>query len=129
MSAAPALERIRVVLADDASSYRALLRLVLEEDGRFAIVGEAGDGAQAVELSGMERPDVLLLDLAMPVMDGLQAIPEVRLRSPETKIVVLSGFAQNRLAEKAESMGASAYLEKGSSPETIADTLVEVSEN
>jgi DNA-binding NarL/FixJ family response regulator len=117
---------IRVLLADDAAAYRALLRLALEEDGRFAVVGEAGDGLEAVQLSDAERPDVLLLDLAMPVMDGLQAIPEVRSRSPETKIVVLSGFSQHRLSKEAESVGASAYLEKGADVETIADTLIKL---
>ena len=120
------MKPIRVLLADDAAAYRALLRVALEEDGRFAVVGEAGDGLQAVELSDSERPDVLLLDLAMPVMDGLQAIPKVRSRSPETKIVVLSGFSQHRLSEEAASIGASAYLEKGTDVETITDTLIKL---
>jgi len=122
------LSPIRVILADDATAYRTLLRLVLEEDGRFAIVGEAGDGAEAVSLSEAEQPDVLLLDLAMPVLDGLQAIPQIRSCSPETKIVVLSGFSRSRLSGEAESSGASAYLEKGTALETIAETLVEVGE-
>jgi len=120
------MKPIRVLLADDAAGYRALLRLALEEDGRFAIVGEAGDGVEAVQLSDTERPDVLLLDLAMPVMDGLQAIPQVRSRSPETKIVVLSGFSRNRLSDEAQSIGANAYLEKGTAVATIADTLVKL---
>lgn len=115
---------IRVALADDATAYRTLLRVVLEQDGRFEIVGEAADGAEAVQLSALEQPDVLLLDLAMPVMDGLQAIPEIRSQSPDTKIVVLSGFSYSRLGEDAESLGATAYLEKGTSLETIADTVV-----
>ena len=120
------MKPIRVLLADDASAYRTLLRVALEEDGRFAVVGEASDGAEAVQLSSDKRPDVLLLDLAMPVMDGLQAIPEVRSRSPQTKIVVLSGFSRGRLGEEVVSVGASAYLEKGEALETIADALVEL---
>ena len=120
------MKPIRVLLADDAAAYRALLRMALEEDGRFAVVGEAGDGVEAVKLSDAEQPDVLLLDLAMPVMDGLQAIPEVRSRSPETKIVVLSGFSRDHLSDEAQSIGASAYLEKGTAVETIAETLVEL---
>jgi DNA-binding NarL/FixJ family response regulator len=120
------MRRIRVLLADDAPAYRRLLRLALEDDGRFAVVGEVGDGAQAVEAADVERPDVLLLDLAMPVMDGLQAIPQVRRRSPETRIVVLSAFSRGRVGEEVESAGASVYLEKSTPPETIADTLAEL---
>ncbi len=120
------MKQIRVLLADDASAYRSLLRVVLEQDGRFTVVGEAADGEQAVRLTDSERPDVLLLDLAMPVMDGLQAMAQIRSRSPETKIIVLSGFSRSRLGVEAESTGANAYLEKSTALETIADTLVEV---
>ena len=120
------MRRIRVLLADDAAGYRSLLRLALEDDGRFSIVGEVGDGAQAVEAVESKRPDILLLDLAMPVMDGLQAIPHVRRRSPETRIVVLSAFSRGRVGAEVESAGASAFLEKSTPPETIAETLVDV---
>ena len=118
--------RIRVLLVDDAPQYRSLLRIVLELDGRFEVVGEVGDGAEAVRASGAERPDFVLLDLAMPVMDGLQAIPKIHEISPETRTVVLSGFARSQLAPEALSSGASAYLEKGEAFAKIAATLVEL---
>jgi len=117
---------IRVMLADDTAAYRQLLRLILEQDGRFDVVGEAADGEEAVRLSGEARPDVVVLDLAMPVLDGLQAIPQILSGSPGSSIVVLSGFARGRLDQDALSRGASAYVEKGEAFSTIVSTLLEV---
>ncbi len=119
--------RMRVVLADDVPEYRLLMRMILKQDGRFEVVAEASDGAEAVRICAIERPDIVLLDLAMPVMDGLQAIPEIRRRSPGTRIVVLSGFARHQLETEALSRGASAYLEKGEAFSAIASTLTSLS--
>jgi DNA-binding NarL/FixJ family response regulator len=69
------------------------------------------------------QPDVVLLDLAMPVMDGLQAIPEIRRIAPRSKIVVLTGFDENKVAEEATERGASAFLAKGVGPGEITDTI------
>ena len=118
--------RLRVVLADDTAEYRLLLRIILEQDGRFEIVGEAADGAEAMRVTAAQRPDVLVLNLAMPVMDGLQAIPGVRADSPETAIVVLSGFARGRLDRQALERGAAAYVEKGEAFSIIVSTLLDV---
>lgn len=122
MSSAP----LRVVLADDTKEYRDLLRIILEQDGRFEIVGEAANGEEAVSVTQTERPDAIVLDLAMPVLDGLQAIPLLRQASPETAIVVLSGFARGQLDGEALSRGAGAYVEKGEAFSRIADTLLRV---
>ena len=118
--------KLRVVLADDTAEYRLLLRLILEQDGRFEVVAEAADGAEAVRVTTAEQPDALVLDLTMPVMDGLQAIPGVRAGSPETAIVVLSGFARGRLDRDALARGASAYVEKGEAFSVIVATLLDV---
>jgi PAS domain S-box-containing protein len=104
---------LRVVLADDAEDIRLLLRLSLTTSQGFEVVAEAGDGQQAVDLTAEHRPDVVLLDLSMPVMDGLQAIPEIRRVSPGTRIVILSGFDERRMKPVAMELGADAYLEKG----------------
>ena len=103
-----------------------MLRIILEQHGAFEIVGEAGNGKEAVELTQSLRPDAIVLDLAMPVMDGLQAIPLLREASPETAVVVLSGFARGQLDHVALERGAAAYVEKGEAFKRIAATLLEV---
>ncbi len=117
--------KCRVVLADDTPEIRTLLRLTLEDQGAIEVVGEARDGAEAVKMVSELQPDALVLDLAMPVMDGFQAIPEVRRTAPETKIIVLSGFDTNIMCERALSLGADMYFEKGISFFDLAEKLVE----
>lgn len=117
-----------MLLADDTAEYRQLLRLILEQDGRFEVVGEAVNGAEAVQFCGAESPDVVVLDLAMPVLDGLQAIPQIRSGSPETAIVVLSGFARGQLDRQALTAGASRYVQKGEVFSQIVSTLLEVTQ-
>lgn len=119
---------IRVLLADDTDDVRAILRATLTADGRFVVVGEARNGAEAVEMAGAARPDVVLLDLAMPVMDGLEAAPKILEHSPRSKIVVLSGFEAERMAERARAAGAHRYVEKGAALADIATVLAEVSD-
>jgi signal transduction histidine kinase len=117
---------LRVLVADDTPDLRELLRFALERQGGFTVVGEAADGLEAVALARREQPDAVLLDLAMPQMDGLQAIPEILAASPATKIVVFSGFEAAALANEALERGAQAYLPKGTMPAGIAAKLREV---
>ena len=116
----------RVVIADDTPDIRMLLRWSLEPDDRFQIVGEASNGEEAVNIITERDVDAILLDLAMPVMDGLQAIPKIKVASPSTRIVVLSGFDEESMAGEAMSRGADAYLEKGVAVKKIADVLIEM---
>ena len=116
---------IRVLIADDTEDIRMLLRLTLQKDGRFEIVGEAGDGEQAVAIAEAMRPDAVVLDLAMPIMDGLQALPDIRRLLPRSRIIVLSGFNASQMADEALSLGADAYLEKGSAFGRLVALLVE----
>jgi len=118
--------QIRIVLADDTVEYRQLLRLILEQDGRFQVVGEASDGEEAVRVAEQEQPDAVVIDLAMPVLDGLQAIPRIQAASPDTSIVVLSGFARGVIDLDSLARGASAYVEKGEAFSTIVTTLLDV---
>ncbi len=114
-----------VVLADDTPEIRTLLRLTLEDRGEIEVVGEASDGAEAVKIVTELQPDALVLDLAMPVMDGFEAIREVRRNAPDTKIIVLSGFDRTVMSERALSLGADMYFEKGISFFDLAQKLVE----
>lgn len=114
---------VRVVIADDADDIRMLLRLSLAADGRFDVVGEAADGAAAVEVTSAQRPDAVVLDLSMPVMDGLQAASAIRRNMGGIRIVVLSGFTAEAMAGKAQAAGADAYIEKGSATTELAATL------
>lgn len=113
---------LRVLIADDAPDIRLLLRMYLT-DSRIEVVGEATNGSEAVDMAGSHHPDAVILDLAMPVMDGLQAIPLIKEKSPDTKIVVLSGFDADRMAERALGLGAETYLQKGVALGDIAQML------
>lgn len=124
MSATAAGSRYTAVLADDVPELRRLLRHVLEWSDRFAVVGEAEDGAAAIELVARHQPDVVLLDISMPVMDGIEALPQIRAAAPGTKVVILSGFEAERLAERAAANGAWAYLEKGIPPALLIEQLL-----
>jgi YesN/AraC family two-component response regulator len=115
----------RVVIADDVVYFRTLLRYALEES-HYEVVGEAGDGREAIEAVRKEKPDVIILDLSMPVMDGLQAIPEILELSPATKILVLSGFEALSMAEQAIERGAHSYLEKGVDLDEITVALAKL---
>lgn len=113
----------RVLLADDTADIRALLRIVLSRHDEFEVVAEAADGSEAVAMAGSVAPDLVLLDLAMPVMDGLEAIPGVRAAAPDCKIVVLSGFNADQMAKEALGVGADAYVEKGTPPANLVHEL------
>ena len=104
---------IRIVLADDADDIRMLVRLALEIDGRFEIVGDAADGLAAIELLEREDPDVIVLDMGMPKMDGLQVLQEMKARGLSQKVLVFSGF-NGGVETKARALGASDYMRKGS---------------
>ena len=116
----------RVLVVDDAANLRELLTLLLETEDDFEVVGTAADGAQALEAATLLVPDIVLLDLAMPKMDGLQALPELRKRLPEARIVIFSGFDQGGLVDEALRIGADAFLEKGASVTSLVALLREL---
>lgn len=120
MSAAPRIRPLRTVIIDDTADLRDLLRLALDRGG-FDVVGEAGDGKAGIEVVRTERPDVVLLDLSMPVMDGLEALPTIRRTCPVATIIVLSGFGATQMSERAMAQGADGYVQKGASLDSILD--------
>jgi DNA-binding NarL/FixJ family response regulator len=113
----------RIVIADDNDGIRMLLRTLIELDGRMHLVGEAEDGRKALALVTAERPDVLLLDLSMPLLDGLQVLEEIRRLGLELKTLVYSGFASPEVREAAFAAGAADFLLKGVEPEEIVARL------
>ena len=113
----------RVVIADDNDGVRVLLRTLIEIDGRLRLVGEATDGRQALELVEAEQPDILLLDLSMPGLDGLQVLTELRRRQPTPRVLVYSGFSGPDIREAALRAGADDFLLKGVEPSEIVDRL------
>lgn len=116
----------RTVVADDVFDLRFMVKLALERSGRFQVVAEAENGAEAVAAAQEHQPDLVLLDVSMPVKDGLEALPDILDVSPRAKIVMLSGFEASRLAATALESGAAAYLEKGIPPRELVQELLKV---
>jgi DNA-binding NarL/FixJ family response regulator len=114
---------IRVLVCDDVAAFRALMRYTLPEDPAIEVVGEAGDGVAAIESAAELQPDVVLLDLTMPRLDGIDAIPAVLERAPNTRVVALSGWGADRMADEALARGAVAYLEKSDDVQAIRDAV------
>lgn len=106
-------ETTTLVLVDDAREVRGVIKALLRRDRSFSVIGEAGDGAQGVEVVRELQPDLVLLDLAMPVMDGLTALPLMLRAAPDTGVIVLSAFGTDRTVEAAMAGGATAFIHKG----------------
>lgn len=114
------------MVCDDQAGFRQLVAVVLGLEPGIEVIGEAGDGREAIMLAERLQPDVLLLDIAMPVMDGLEALPRVREVSPATQVVVLTGVAAASIRERALAAGASAFIEKGIDIDELGDRVVEI---
>lgn len=114
---------MRVLLADDHRLILDGVRRALEEDGGFTIVGEAHTGAAVLPLLEEQRPDVVVLDVRMPDMDGLRCLEEVKRRSPDVKVVMLSASSNPELIEAALRAGASAYVLKSVDPADLPSTI------
>ena len=116
-------EAIHVLIADDHEVVRDGLRMILEAEEGFSVVGEAGDGAQAVDLTGKLRPQVVLMDLRMPRMDGLEAIERIRDAWPDVAIVILTTYNEDDLMLRGLRAGALGYLLKDTNRQALIDTL------
>lgn len=104
---------VRVLVVDDATYIRRLVsEIVNDHDQGWSVVGEASTGREAIDVAPTLHPDLVLLDLSMPVMDGLEALPHLRRDVPNATVVVLTGFASEAAQDAAERAGAQGYIEK-----------------
>ncbi len=117
---------IKIVIADDHEILRAGLRKVLSIARNFDIIAEAEDGLQAIEYSERYQPDIVLLDIFMPKMTGIEAIPHIRELCPFTFIVMFTAFEDINHIEKALKAGADGYLTKGVAPQFLIEALNDV---
>ena len=114
---------IRILIADDHDVVRDGLRLILETEEDLEVVGEAGDGAVAVQMTGELQPDVVLMDLRMPGMDGLQAIEKIHSSWPKIAVVILTTYNEDDLMIRGLRAGARGYLLKDTNRQTLFDSL------
>jgi DNA-binding NarL/FixJ family response regulator len=121
--------RTTVYLCDDVAAMRLLLRAVLEAYDDVEIVGEAGDGRTALDDVRRLRPDVLVLDISLPELDGLEVLEELAVSAPETRVVVFSGFSADQLEAAVLARGAQCYIEKGADIEHVAHAVRHVARN
>lgn len=114
---------IRVLIADDHAVIRDGMRLVLETAGGISVVGSAANGRQAIVECARLAPDVVVLDIAMPELNGIEAIESIRIRSPATRVVMLSMHLDSDYVRRALRQGASAYLLKESAGSEVVDAV------
>ena len=117
---------VRTVLCDDVREFRLLLRLELEAGDAIEVVGEAADGEEAVRTIDALRPDVAIVDLVMPGLDGLEVVRRIRRALPGVRLLVLSGLHASVMGEVAVEHGADRYLEKGEPLTTLRSAVLEL---
>lgn len=116
-------EPVRILIADDHEIVRDGLRLLLEDEADFVVIGEAGDGVEAVRLTGELQPQVVLMDLRMPGLGGLEAIEQIRAQWPAVAVVILTTYNEDELMVRGLRAGARGYLLKDTRRQTLFDTL------
>jgi PAS domain S-box-containing protein len=115
---------ISIVLVDDAPDVRALVRTRLKLSKRFDVIGEGSTGVDALKLATELAPQIILLDVSMPDMDGLEALARIREAAPETMVAMFSGFEEHGLADQARALGAIDFIEKSVPIEQLADRIL-----
>ena len=120
------INQITVLLAEDHAFFRKSLKLLVELEGDLKVVGEAKNGSEAVRLNRSLQPEVIIMDIAMPIMNGLQATRQIIETSPHTRVLMLSANPDPEYIERAIFFGASGYLIKQSSTQFLAKAIREV---
>src|SRR5512139_1278876 len=120
------MKPITVLLAEDHEIVREGLRKLLEAEGGFAVIGEAETGRQAVQLTRKLRPAVVVMDIAMPLLNGLEATRQIRKEFPDTKVLILSAHSDDAYMEQSSALGAAGFLLKQTSSHILANAIREV---
>jgi len=120
------MSKIRVLLVDDHSIVRKGIRALIETEPDIEVIGEAGDGVEAVEKARTLQPDVILMDLVMPRMDGIEATRQVSVQQPPKRVLVLTSFAADDKVFPAIKAGALGYLLKDSGPDELLQAIRQV---
>ena len=120
------LQRVKVLIVDDHAIVREGLKAVLQIDPRLEVVGEASNGKHAIQLTRSLKPDVVLIDLIMPVMDGIEATRQIATQCPLSKLLVLSSYPEKDLVERAVAAGATGYLLKHSASGEVLRAIHQV---
>ena len=115
---------MRVLIADDEPLFAEALEVLLADDGRIEVVGRASDGHEAVELSRELEPDVVLMDLSMPGLDGIHATEEIASGEGRPRVLVLTGSEDPADVARARKAGAAGYLTKDQIAETLVDAII-----
>ncbi|CDF59307.1 response regulator [Thermobrachium celere] len=115
----------RVLIVDDAAFMRMMLKDILTKNG-YEVIGEAPNGAKAVEIYKAERPDVVTMDITMPEMDGIQAVKEIKAFDPNAKIIMCSAMGQQAMVMEAIKSGARDFIVKPFQPERVLEALKKV---
>ena len=119
---------VRILLADDHTVMRAGLRLLLERHDNFEVVGEAADGREAVEIAAAQKPDVVVMDVAMPHLNGVEAARQILSRNPDTAIVMLSMHSDESYVLRSLKAGARGYLLKDSAEADLIAAIQDIVE-
>jgi two-component system NarL family response regulator len=117
---------VRVLIADDHRLFAEALEVILGADQRITVLGHARDGREAVELWEEHRPDVTLMDIAMPVLDGLGAVRQIRKRDPHACIVMLTGSNSRNDVDRARQAGVAGYVTKDRIAAELIEAIIEV---
>jgi DNA-binding NarL/FixJ family response regulator len=125
-AAANVSDRIRVLIADDHRLFGQALEAILATDDRLEVVGHAGDGSEAVQLALSVEPEVILMDISMPIMDGFQATKQIRKQRPHARILMLTGSNSRVDVDRAREAGAAGYVTKNRIAAELIDAILEV---
>lgn len=121
-----ASQQITVLLAEDHTIVREGLNALLSADGGFKLVADARTGAEAVKLAAKFRPDVILMDIAMPVLNGLEATRQILAADPTARVIVLSAYSDDEYIDRMNEAGVAGFLEKQTSAEVLTQAIREV---